>query len=57
MKITVINGNARHGSTWHSMDTLVKELSKYDETSVTEFFLPRDMPPFLQRLLFLHNAR
>jgi multimeric flavodoxin WrbA len=46
MKITVINGNARHGSTWHSMDTLVKELAKYDETHLTEFFLPRDMPHF-----------
>jgi multimeric flavodoxin WrbA len=46
MKITVINGNMRHGSTWHCMDTIVQALSKYDNTEVTEFFLPKDMPHF-----------
>jgi len=46
MKITVINGNMRHGSTWNSMNTLVEEISKGCETEVSEFFLPKDMPHF-----------
>ena len=46
MKITVINGNMRHGSTWHCMDAVVRALSADDSTEVTEFFLPRDMPHF-----------
>ncbi len=46
MKITVLNGNMRHGSTWNSMNMLVGEISKRCETEVTEFFLPRDMPHF-----------
>lgn len=46
MKITVINGNMRHGSTWHCMDLLRQELSKYGEAETTEFFLPKDMPHF-----------
>jgi multimeric flavodoxin WrbA len=46
MKITVINGSMRHGSTWHCVDAIRQELNKYDETQVTEFFLPKDMPHF-----------
>jgi len=46
MKITVINGNSRHGSTWHCMDMIIKEIAKFDETDVNEFFLPKDMPHF-----------
>jgi len=46
MKITVINGNARHGSTWHCMDLLKQELSRLGEIEVMEFTLPRDMPHF-----------
>ena len=46
MKITLINGNTRHGSTWHCADVLLSELSKLCETEVTEFMLPRDMPHF-----------
>lgn len=46
MKITVVNGNTRHGSTWHSKDLLLQELSKYAKTQVTEFTLPKDMPHF-----------
>lgn len=46
MKITVINGNMRQGSTWHCMDLIIQELLKYDKTEVTEFFLPKDMPHF-----------
>ncbi len=37
LKITVINGNSRHGSTWHCMDMLIKEISKFDETDIKEF--------------------
>ena len=46
MKITVINGSLRHGSTWHCMDAITQELKKFEETEVTEFFLPDDMPHF-----------
>lgn len=46
MKITVINGNMRHGSTWHCMDILRQELSRHGEAETTEFFLPKDMPHF-----------
>lgn len=46
MKVTVINGNMRHGSTWHSTDTVLKEISKQEEVQLTEFFLPKDMPHF-----------
>ncbi|KNZ42625.1 flavodoxin family protein [Acetobacterium bakii] len=46
MKVTVINGNTRHGSTWHCMDLLKQELSRYEAIEVTEFYMPRDMPHF-----------
>ena len=46
MKVTVINGNARHGSTWHSTDAVVQELMRCGSVEKTEFFLPRDMPHF-----------
>jgi multimeric flavodoxin WrbA len=46
MKITVINGNTRHGSTWHCMDLIMEELSKYEEIEKTEFTLPKDLPEF-----------
>lgn len=46
MKITVINGNQRHGSTWHTADAVIRELKKYGETEIKEFFLPKDMPHF-----------
>lgn len=44
MKITVINGNMRHGSTWHCMDLFRQELAKYEEVNMTEFLLPKDLP-------------
>jgi multimeric flavodoxin WrbA len=44
MKITVINGNMRHGSTWNAMRAVIDALHGSNE--VTEFFLPRDMPHF-----------
>jgi len=46
MKITVIYGNIHHGSTWHCMDLLKQELSRYDTIEVTEFYMPKDMPHF-----------
>lgn len=46
MKITVVYGNMRHGSTWHAVEAVIKELSKRVPTEVTEFSLPRDMPNF-----------
>lgn len=46
MKITIINGNMRHGSTWHCMDALRQELAKKENIEVVEFALPRDMPHF-----------
>ena len=44
MKVTVINGNARHGSTWHCMDLFCQELSKYGEVQRKEIVLPKDLP-------------
>lgn len=46
MKITVINGNIHHGSTWHSKELLLAELKKNTDTQITEFYLPKDMPDF-----------
>jgi multimeric flavodoxin WrbA len=44
MKITVINGNMRHGSTWNCMDAIVRKIERYEAVERTEFVLPRDMP-------------
>ncbi len=44
MKITVINGNARHGSTWNCKELFCKELAKYEEVCQTEFYMPKDSP-------------
>lgn len=46
MKIAVVNGNMRHGSTWHCMDAIRDELAKFDDTEVKEYFLPKDLPHF-----------
>jgi multimeric flavodoxin WrbA len=46
MKLAIINGNERHGSTWHSMDAVRQALGRYGEVEATEFFLPKDMPHF-----------
>lgn len=46
MNIAVINGSGRHGSTWHCMDLVRQEIAVCEETSVTEFFLPKAMPEF-----------
>lgn len=44
MKITVINGNTRHGSTWNCKELFCKELSKYEQVSIKEFVMPKDTP-------------
>ncbi len=46
MKITIINGTMRRGSTYHCADAVIGELANYDKTEVAEFFLPKDMPHF-----------
>lgn len=46
MKVTVINGNTRHGSTWHLVQEVVENLKKQESVDLTEFFLPRDLPHF-----------
>ncbi|MEL4106341.1 NAD(P)H-dependent oxidoreductase [Oscillospiraceae bacterium WX1] len=46
MNITVVNGNMRHGSTWHAAAAVVKALTENTPAAVTEFFLPRDMMHF-----------
>lgn len=46
MKVTVINGNARHGSTWNCTKILLEWISKYETIDITDFTLPKDMPHF-----------
>jgi len=46
MKITVVHGGMRHGSTWHCMDLIRQGIEQYEKAEITEFFLPRDMPHF-----------
>jgi multimeric flavodoxin WrbA len=46
MKITVINGNMRHGSTWNCKELFLSELAKNQTNEVVEFALPVDMPHF-----------
>ncbi len=45
MRVTVINGNARHGSTWNCKELFCKELARYEELEITEFVMPKDTPP------------
>jgi multimeric flavodoxin WrbA len=46
MNVTIINGNQRHGSTWHAMELFIKALERYDDVKTTEFSMCRDMPLF-----------
>jgi multimeric flavodoxin WrbA len=46
MKVTIINGNLRHGSTWHCRDLFLREFAKYGSVETKEFTLPKDMPHF-----------
>ncbi len=44
MKIVVINGNSRHGSTWNCKEQLIQAIEKYEAAEVKNFILPKDMP-------------
>lgn len=46
MKIAVINGNDRHGSTWNCKELFKQEFSKTEDIEALEFSLPRDLPHF-----------
>ncbi|MFA9382076.1 MAG: flavodoxin family protein, partial [Acetanaerobacterium sp.] len=46
MNITVIHGSMRHGNTYHCTQLLLEEIRAQQETHVTQFFLPQDMPDF-----------
>jgi multimeric flavodoxin WrbA len=46
MKVTIINGNMRHGSTWHCVQEIIGQLQRWEQVDITEFFLPRDLPQF-----------
>ena len=46
MNITLINGNMRHGSTWHCAMGIIDEIKKTQPVELTEFSLPRDLPHF-----------
>ncbi len=46
MKLTIINGSTRNGSTRHCAQLICDELSRYDHIETAEFFLPRNMPHF-----------
>lgn len=59
MKITLINGNMRHGSTWHVSDLVIAALGHHGEQQITEFCLPRDLPHFCNGCYscFLHGEQ
>lgn len=46
MNVTIIHGNARHGSTWHSVQRILAGLEAGGPLALREFTLPRDMPHF-----------
>jgi len=46
MNVTIIHGNMRHGSTWHSVKQICSHLESLEPLSVKEFSLPKDMPHF-----------
>lgn len=46
MKITIIYGSMRHGSTYNCVNILKEELGTYSDNETVEFFLPKDMPHF-----------
>ena len=46
MNVAIVNGNARHGSTWHCKELFLEELRKFTDITPFEFTLPRDMPHF-----------
>ena len=43
MKVALIHGNTRQGSTWHCAELLLKELATQTEIETTHFFMPKDL--------------
>lgn len=46
MKVVVVNGNMRKGSTWHCKEMIIKEIMKHEPVVVIEYSLPKDMPHY-----------
>lgn len=46
MKIIVINGSMRKGSTYHFAHMVINQLKTYQSIELTEYFLPKDLPNF-----------
>ena len=46
MKIVVINGSMRKGSTYHYTHMVIDQLSKDHSIELSEYFLPKDLPNF-----------
>ncbi len=46
MNILIINGTQRKGSTYHIIHQILDKLDPKIDKTVTEFFLPKDMPHF-----------
>ena len=46
MNVTIIHGNAHHGSTWHNVERILFHLEAIESLTVKEFSLPNDMPHF-----------
>lgn len=46
MKVAVVYGTQRHGSTWNTAQLLLSALAAKEPLELTEFALPRDMPHF-----------
>ena len=44
MKVALIHGNMRQGSTWHCAELLLGELSVLTEIEATHFTMPKDLP-------------
>ncbi len=44
LKLVMVHGSNRHGSTWHFVDLFREALAKRIEVETREFFLPKDMP-------------
>ena len=46
MKLTVFHGSPRKGNTYYATSIFLDELRKSGDVSLTEFFLPKDLPVF-----------
>lgn len=44
MKVVIVNGNMRKGSTWNCMNQVISELEKLEPIEMIQFSLPKDMP-------------